>query len=391
MIRSCLIISPNYPPINKISSLRAYYFALAWREADYAVDVLAAAPADAGGLPREDHDVCARRIAATTRIAWLVKAVWYQLTLWHRGRQYHYILSSYGPASSHALGCLAKCLWPRATWIADYRDLWCSGTYYGSTEPTTFRGFARRTLERMLLRPADWLTTVSRGLKLSLESFHEKPVYVFPNGYEATKRMGARATKTRDTDSSSNHRVRICYTGTINQHRSPMPVVRAMDKTMQANANGYRLEFTIAGVIDDSHLKQLQPYVEKDIVRVAGLVSREESYRIQDAADYCLLLEDAQATRAGVVTGKVFEYFANEKPIIAYGIDAESELAELLRDSGLGAFIGSSEEQLLKFMADLAESGSTALRPNKDLIASYDRMAIARALVDRVTGAAGRT
>ncbi len=387
MKQASLVIAPDYPPTNRISSLRAYYFAQALSDAGLAVDVLAEEPA-AGqdGLPRDDHAVAVTRVHSVHRLSWLVRALWHVSMLAWRRRRFDLIVSTSGPFLSHVVGAFAKRLWPRASWAADYRDLWASGHYYGDAEDSGLGPSLRRWLERRVLAKADAITTVSRGLQQNLAGFHGREVLVFHNGFEPD-------AATESTSARAGDPIRICHTGFLYAERSPAAFLAALERARGAVASPVAdIELILAGPVDREVGDVLARFADCARVRRLGTVPRAEAYRLQRDADYCLLLEDPQASRRGVLTGKIFEYIGMRKPVIAFGIAADSEAAEILAGAGLLAFRGSDPAELEAFLANLMRGvvprrASTA--PDEAVIARYDRRVVSRAFVEEILRSAG--
>lgn len=380
MTKHALVISPDYPPANRMSSLRAYFIARALTDAGYHVTVLAeSSPAMDDGLPRPDYGVAVTRIAARHRAIWLLKAIMRVLQMAMQHERYDVIVSSSGPALAHAVAALARHIWSSAFWLADYRDLWSTGSYYHEQPFSGLGLHVRRWVERLMLVPADLVTTVSRGLQENLSAFHGRDVLVFHNGFES-------AVNTDATPACGDLGIRICHTGFLYQARTPLPVMDAIARTGRAvGVGGKRVRLLLAGTLDSVVTELMREFAGCPDIEYLGKLPREQAYALQRSSDFCLLLEDPEATRKGVVTGKVFEYIGMRKQIIAYGVAADSELAAILRGTGLLAFCGSDQNGLEAFLSQLS-SGAAAPRvePDESFIARFDRTVISGALVKEI-------
>lgn len=374
MTRHALVVAPDYPPTNRMSSLRAYFIARALIAAGYSVHVLAEPPGTTNaGLPRPESGVSVTRIAAPHRAAWLAKAAWQVMRMVRRGQAMDVIVSSSGPFLAHLVAALGKSRWRRAVWAADYRDLWSTGSYYRD-EPFSGLGLhTRHFLERAILKRADLVTTVSRGLRDNLSAFHKREVLVFHNGFEADANSGG-------TPLRQDGRIQICHTGLLYQERSPLPVLRALE--MVDPSGGIRL--IMSGTSDAAVTQTLCQYSGKPFAKHLGTLPRSQAYELQRSSDFCLLLEEPNATRKGVITGKVFEYIGMRKPIIAYGVADDSELAEILRRTGLLAFCGSEPDELVNFLSRLRDGAFEGVVADEAYIAGFDRTAISASLVNAI-------
>lgn len=376
-----LLVAPDYPPTNRSSSLRAYFLAQAFAEAGHDVLVLAEPAAGGEGLPRKDHPrIAVHRMPAAHRAIWLAKALASISRMALAKRRFDVVVSTSGPFLAHAVGRWAAGLWPDTTWIADYRDLWASGNYYERTPGKPSWSLAlRQRMERAIVRRAALVTTVTRGLAANLGAFHGRDVRVFYNGYEP----GIVQVPT-DAAPADPATIRICHTGTMYRERSPRDFLEVF-RRVHAPGGMRRLEIVLAGRVDDTVAAELRDFEDCAAITYAGVLSREEAYRLQRSADYCLLVEVPGASRMGVLAAKVFEYMGMRKRIIAFAADPASEVATLLGASGLLAFCGTGPGELETFLSELA-SGDRSARatPDDAFIARFDRTAISRDFVAAV-------
>ncbi|MGB8956515.1 MAG: glycosyltransferase, partial [Tumebacillaceae bacterium] len=149
----------------------------------------------------------------------------------------------------------------------------------------------------------------------------EDKLHVLHAGYERSKR-----------------KLRVVYTGTFNGHEAPpadhqqspyylLLAVQKLRARMPELAS--RLEVVFAGKTTSREL--VSELGLEDIVTFLGHRSYEETLKLQGSADL-LLLFVGPANRH-VLTGKVFEYMATGRPILAM-IPTGTELHDLLHDYG---------------------------------------------------------
>ena len=81
-----------------------------------------------------------------------------------------------------------------------------------------------------------------------------------------------------------------------------------------------------------------------DRVELIDYVPRRESLRLQKEADALLLLiPEAGGRGRGVLSGKVFEYLAAERPILAI-VPPDGAAAQLIRDTDAGVVAAPEDE-----------------------------------------------
>jgi glycosyltransferase involved in cell wall biosynthesis len=234
-----------------------------------------------------------------------------------------HLFSSYRPYADHLVAWLLKGRFPQLYWIADFRDPQVDLNRGNVYWPALQHAFNRR-----ILRRADQVVTVSQGLARYLERYGQ-PVAVLRNGIDP-------ALFPAEVSAPSEH-FTIAYTGSIYPGwQSALPVLEMLAGMIRE------------GLLDAPRLRLR--YVGKDqalwdawaarcgldgINQSSGLVGLEESLAIQRSSQINLLLSWSGPHFQGILTGKLYEYLAAQRPILALvqgGCDAE--LAGILQSVG---------------------------------------------------------
>jgi glycosyltransferase involved in cell wall biosynthesis len=236
-----------------------------------------------------------------------------------------YVYSSYRPYADHLIAWLLKGRFPHLYWIADFRDPHVDLNRHNVYWPGLQHAFNRRIIAR-----ADKAVTVSQGLARYLVRYG-KPVEVLRNGINPAffspdgKRLSERFS--------------IAYTGSIYPNKqTAMPLLETLASLLED------------GLLSAAHL-QLR-YAGKDqaiwdawaaacglsaINSSKGLLSLEESLDIQRSSQLNLLLTWSGPHIQGILTGKLYEYLAAQRPILALVQGGyESELAGILQSARAG-------------------------------------------------------
>lgn len=130
-----------------------------------------------------------------------------------------------------------------------------------------------------------------------------------------------------------NKKINICYTGTIYPGwRDPSPLFNliynlAKNKFISPD----KFLFTFASKFPGNLIELISAHNVSDFVKFCGEVSRQEAVNLQFSSSILLLLESSSPEAQGVLTGKVFEYLATDKPILLIGPGPDSELYQLLQ------------------------------------------------------------
>ena len=281
------------------------------------------------------------------------------------------IFSSYGPPASHIIaGILAK--WSSKPWIADYRDLWIEGHVYTGMWPFTV---LEKYLEKKYVgNYANIITIVSEPLANILRKKFATPVHVIENGYDEND------YKQKFSPYFSDVKKRIVYTGTIYPSmRDPSPLFAAIGLIAEKNktTNDYPMsdfEILFFGRQEDWLDNLIKKYKVGPWVKYMGRVGRDGALRIQNQADILLFLEWENGSVDGILTGKLFEYLAQRKPILGIGVSAKASPGALIEEAGVGVAVGTDIEKIVSIIENFLDTGIPfAIHPKEDVITRYTR------------------
>src|SRR3954453_611191 len=234
------------------------------------------------------------------------------------------VLTTSPPGSVHLVGAAVK----RATgakWVADLRDSIALHPHR-ATEGIGARTKqkARAGIAHLVARQADAIVTAAEAITEETRGLNPAgPVTTIANGSDFDDFAGLTYTRT--------DRFRLTHTGSFFGRRDPKPFLRALA------ASG--LEDVVVRFVGDfrpADREFLESLELGDRVELIDYVPRRESLRLQRDSDALLLLiPDAGGRGRGVLSGKVFEYLAAERPILAV-VPPDGAAAQLVRDTGAG-------------------------------------------------------
>jgi glycosyltransferase involved in cell wall biosynthesis len=234
------------------------------------------------------------------------------------------VLTTSPPASVHLIGAAVK----RATgvkWVADLRDSIALHAHR-SAEGIGARAKqkARAGVAHLVARRADAIVTAAESI--TVETRGLSPVgrlVTIPNGCDFDDFAGL--------EHEHGERFRITHAGSFFGKRDPKPFLRALA------ASG--LEDVTVRFLGDFRPGDREAVHElglDDRVELIPHVPRRESLRLQRESDVLLLLiPEAGGRGRGVLSGKVFEYIAAERPILAV-VPPDGAAAQLVRDANVG-------------------------------------------------------
>lgn len=304
-----------------------------------------------------------------SRIGWHNYAVKAGEKLLGEGK-YDAILSSSKPETCHLV---AKKLKDRfdVPWVADFRDLWTQNHY---NDHLLLRRLFEKRLECFTISDADVLTTVSNPLADTLKQFYrDKKVHTIVNGFDPDQlNLGVNVSD----------KFTIVYTGVLYQgKRDPEPLFQSISELIKSGkicSNDIEIQFY--GTDDEWLFNDIKKYNLEKVIRVHGPISREESIHEQRKAQVLLLLTWNHPTEKGVYTGKLFDYLAAQRPVLAMGISG-SVIEELLDETQAGVYVSSIEElknAILSYYQEYKLTGKVSYKGNLVEIEKYSHREMAR-------------
>jgi len=283
--------------------------------------------------------------------------------------EYEAILSSAGPYTSHIIAHDLKKEFG-IPWIADFRDLWTQNQSYSYN---SVRKFFESRLEISTLNNADAITTVSEPLAQKLRRLHHTPVYVITNGFDP---------EILNTSIPMTKKFTITYTGRI--YRNVMnlePLFRTIQKFLQNRVmDPSDIEINFWGSFEPWLKDMVLRYQLDHIVLIHNYVPRQEIIKIQRESQILLLLTWNDPDEQGILTGKIFEYLAARRPILAIGY-AKGGIYEMLEDTR-GGYIAETDIELESVLLDMylkfKENGAVAYTGVNEKVQKYGHDEMAR-------------
>ncbi|MFC1730322.1 glycosyltransferase [candidate division KSB1 bacterium] len=232
------------------------------------------------------------------------------------------VLSTAPPFSTHLLAMkIAKIL--KIPWIADFRDGWTTMDFL-PPERKLYMKF-HRYFEKKTIRKADTYLAVSQKILNDLAKDSDTPdergILIY-NGYDEQD-----FTQVPPDRSSFN----LTFMGTVTKWADPSVFFKAIRAAADLHKSmSEYLKINIVGNILDSRLiKTAGAYDLENKLIMTGYLEHKKAVELV-CKSQVLLFPITNLTSPGVITGKLFEYCASGKPIVAYV--PEGEASNLLRE-----------------------------------------------------------
>jgi glycosyltransferase involved in cell wall biosynthesis len=249
-----------------------------------------------------------------------------------------HIITTGPPHSMHLIGLGLKKLMPNLRWIADFRDPWSELDLLDEFHLSNSSRKKHQDLERKVLRNADVTLTVSETWVKDLKRLGGNRVELITNGYDDDD---------FDSNPKRNDRFIIGHYGLLNHLRNPKNLWEALNVLCKENTDfNDKLEIHLSGNIDAEVILEIESYrYLKTKVKQLGYLSHAEVLSEYNEASVLLLLLFNSKSGIGNYPGKIFEYFAVQKPILAFGPD-DSDTERLIEKTKTGIYFSYDKTNL---------------------------------------------
>jgi glycosyltransferase involved in cell wall biosynthesis len=237
------------------------------------------------------------------------------------------VLTTSPPGSVHLIGAAAK----RATgvkWVADLRDSLVAHPHRRSESAfVRAKEKGQEGIARLVARSADAIVTVS-------DAIADETRGLDPAGRVVPIANGSDFDDFAGLEYRRGPRFRITHAGSFFGKRDPRPFLTALQQS--------GLDDVVARFVGDFRASDREWAAGLELgdrLELVPYAPRAVSLELQRDSDILLLLiPDANGRGKGVLSGKVFEYLAAERPILAV-VPPDGAAAQLIRDTGAGVVV----------------------------------------------------
>jgi glycosyltransferase involved in cell wall biosynthesis len=284
------------------------------------------AAADGLGRALVQAQVTARRLLLPdASVTWNLTAIPSAIRIVRR-EEIDAVITTSPPPSVHFVGASVQKA-TGARWIADLRDPLVANQHRrDDTTAARARQAANEQVARLVARRADAVTCVSEAIAEEMRGLDARgSVRVISNGCDFDDFIGL--------DYRPAERFRITHTGSFFGKRDPRPFLQAFhDADLDAVAR-------FVGDFRATDREWAESLGLGDRLEFVPYAPRADSLRLQrDSEALLLLVPDAGGRGKGVLSGKVFEYIAAGRPILAV-VPPDGAAADLIRNTGSGVVV----------------------------------------------------
>jgi glycosyltransferase involved in cell wall biosynthesis len=233
------------------------------------------------------------------------------------------VVSTSPPGSTHLIAAaIARATGAR--WVADLRDSLVAHAHRrADSAATKAKAAMHERVARLVAGRADAITCVSEAISVETRALEPRGLVVtIPNGADFDDVVGL--------DYRPAERFRITHTGSFFGRRDPRPFLQAL------HDSGLDVVARFLGDFRERDRAWAGRLGLGDRLEILDYAPRAESLALQrDSEALLLLIPEAGGRGRGVLSGKVFEYIAVGRPILA-AVPPDGAAAELIRETGAG-------------------------------------------------------
>jgi glycosyltransferase involved in cell wall biosynthesis len=252
------------------------------------------------------------------------------------------------PDSAHLVGLLLG----RRTvpWVADFRDPWTRRLTF--EPPTPFHRRLHEWLEDRVLESADRIIVTSERTAAEFRARHPRlpasKIVTITNGFDEDDFAGGPPVAfTRPT---------LVHTGQLTGRRTIEPLLSGLAALAAKDPEGKcGLSVLLIGPREAENEERVRRRGLEHVVRFLEPMPHREVIRFQQGATALLLLEGGDERGRLILPGKVFEYLASRRPILA--IAPGGAVHDLLQPLGQALFASPEDPTAIASALDAVRRG----------------------------------
>jgi glycosyltransferase involved in cell wall biosynthesis len=292
------------------------------------------------------------------------------------------IFSSGAPISSHLVAGLIKGRTGRP-WVADFRDPWIGNPF--AAPMARPKRWLQRRMERWIVTRADAVTVAVDAMREMFAARYpemaDKFIYI-PNGYDRSDIAGLVPVP------GEPGRFTILFAGSLYRPGELEAFLGGVEKLLERRPDlRARLRVQFVGRVSADNRRLADAYIAPgrigDVVSFEGFVPRRVALARMAGADALLQLMTAEPGTEMFVGGKLLEYLAFDKPILA--VMPPGEGRRLVDSLPVGRSADVEPDSVAAALEGLLDNPPPAVPT--DPAGRYDRVNLARELagvLDRV-------
>jgi glycosyltransferase involved in cell wall biosynthesis len=216
---------------------------------------------------------------------------------------------------------------------------------------------------------------MKRLFAVKSKNISPEKIAVLPNGFDESD--------FRNWQKPANDTFTLLYSGTVTHKYGMQTFLRVSDEMAAA---GKMMQLVFAGKQDEIVQKQLASLAHVAVV-LKGYVSHSEAVKLLQQTDALLLAIPDLPDNKGVLTGKLFEYLAAQRPILCLG-PTDGDAAAIIREAQAGVTHDYADAAAIRqHLENLYQNWEQKTTPtfNAGVVKSFSRKAVASQLAELIS------
>lgn len=283
---------------------------------------------------------------------------------------YDAIISTHAPEAAHII-CQQICESKKMPWIADFRDLWSNNSNL-NLSPNKYKKL--KSYEITMLKNASHLTTVSQPLAEKLMELHQKPTTTINNGFDNDMINPGVELRPKFT---------ITFTGYLYSKEVMDCEIffRALHELIDEGdiiQDDVDIQFYGSPSLDVENW--CVQYNLKNVVSQCGIIPKKEAIMAQWTSQILILPLWTGEHFEGILSGKIYEYLAAKRPILAVG-KYDTGVLSILNETRAGVQVTNvveTKKQLITWYSSYKKQGIVPYSGEQDKIMKYSHKEMAK-------------
>ena len=293
-----------------------------------------------------------------------------------RRRPYEVAYSSSGPFTSHVVGLALKRVTGKP-WVMELRDGWYRWNRAIFPDYPIWRDTLERRLEAAAISAADRVVLVTERMACAFRAQYAhldaEHFTVVSNGFDPAQFQGPAGNQATTTGWT------VLHAGALYYGRSVAALLAAVRRLIQVDARfASDFHLRLLGTLDAAARAEIEAGGLANHLEVLGQTSHAEAIAAMRSADALLLVANTTPGAEAAVPGKLFEFLAVGRPVVAVA-PRESSTADVMNQTGGGWLADAADAEAIACTLQRAYTERTTSR-DPAAIAGYDRRRLAAEL-----------
>lgn len=250
------------------------------------------------------------------------------------------IISTGPPHSAHMIAYELKKK-TSIPWLADFRDPWTNIDYYKDLKLGKRADRKHHKLEKLILENADAISVISPGMNREFQGIVDRDFHIIPNGYDEEDLNIKR--ETQNTDSFI-----LSHIGSLTKTRTPESLFKVLGEMVNEDHEfAKKLKIRNVGKLDFTALESVKKHGLEKYLEIIDYLPHNKVIKEQVSATMLLLLVNNTPNAKLILTGKIFEYLASERPIICIA-PPDGDAASVINETHSGKVFDFEDSKNLK-------------------------------------------